>query len=331
MALIVQKFGGTSVADERARGFLAAKAETARKRGDQVVLVVSAMGRRGAPYATDTLLDLVETFGPAADAMTRDLLASCGETISCCLVAAFLTSRGVPSVPLTAFTAGIRVEGPFGDATPVAADAARIRAILNEGKTPVVTGFQGINPDGQLATLGRGGSDTTAVALGAFLKADYVDIYTDVPGVAAADPRVIPEAPFLDYLDYRSMYRLAFNGSRVLHDRSAQIAERYGVRVRVRSTFDETEGTLIGPERPDVREPAFLGIATSKEGSEKSKVTVLFRSGRGGEGVQTAIQTASSSSAERLASEDPDVAAFRCSAADAPLLAKSLFAACSGL
>ncbi len=328
MALIVQKFGGTSVADEKGRGLLAAKAEAARARGDRVILVVSAMGRRGAPYATDTLLDLLEPFG--ADGRTKDLVASCGETISCCLVSAFLSSRGTPAVPLTAYSAGIRAEGPYGDAAPTAADAARIRTLLEEGKIPVVTGFQGINPEGYLATLGRGGSDTTAVAVGAALKADFVDIYTDVPGVAAADPRIVPEAPFLEYLDYRSMYRLATQGARVLHDRSAQIAERYGLRVRVRSTFDDLEGTLVGPERAGVREPAFLGIAVLKETPESSRVTALFRSGRGGEGIEAAIRAAAAYDPERAASEDPDVASFRCAAETAPDLARALFRALNG-
>jgi aspartate kinase len=323
MALIVQKFGGTSVADERARGFLAAKAEAARERGDRVVLVVSAMGRRGAPYATDTLLDLLKPFQP--DARTRDLVVSCGEIISACLVASFLSSRGTPAVPLTAYTAGIKAEGPYGDATPTAADAARIRALLDEGKVPVVTGFQGVNADGQIATLGRGGSDTTAVALGAALKADYVDIYTDVPGVALADPRVIPEAPFLDYLDYRSMYRLASHGARVLHDRSAQIAERFNVRVRVRSTFDEKEGTLVGPTRPEAGRE-FLGLASEKDG-ERTRVTVLFRSGVGKNGVDKATQAASPVEPIPPKSGDPDVACFLCPAEDAPNLMRRLFKA----
>ena len=325
MALIVQKFGGTSVADERARGFLAAKAQAARARGDGVILVVSAMGRRGAPYATDTLLDLLEPFG--ADAAARDLVVSCGEIVSSCLVASFLASLGTPAVPLTAYTAGIRAEGPFGDAVPVAADVARIRALLDAGKTPVVTGFQGVNPDGQTVTLGRGGSDTTAVALGAFMGADFVDIYTDVPGVAAADPRVIPEAPFLDYLDYGSMYRLASHGARVLHDRSAQIAEARGVRVRVRSTFDDLEGTLIGPERPGVKEQAFLGIASSKEGPGSALVTILFRTGRGKEGLEKAVKSAAGLYRERVESADPDVAAFRCPASESAALARALFEA----
>lgn len=327
MALIVQKFGGTSVADEKAREHLAAKAEAARARGDRVVLVVSAMGRRGAPYATDTLLDLLAPFGDGADPAIRDLAASCGEVISACLVAAFLSSRGTPAVPMTAFTAGIRAEGPYGDAAPVAADAARIRAVSDAGKVPVVTGFQGLNPDGQIVTLGRGGSDTTAVALAAYLGADYADIYTDVPGVAAADPRIVPDAPFLDYLDYRSMYRLAAYGARVLHDRSAKIAEERGVRIRVLSTFDDRPGTLIGPERPGTAEPAFLGIAVDKKSPEFSVVTILFRTGRGGERVGKAAQAAAPWTRDRIPLEDPDAAAFRCPAASAPDLARALFAA----
>ena len=331
MALIVQKFGGTSVADEKARNHLAAKAEAALARGDRVILVVSAMGRRGAPYATDTLLDLLAPFGDGADPAVRDLVASCGETISACLVAAFLSSRGTPAVPMTAFTAGIRADGPYGDASPTAADVSRIRAVLDAGKVPVVTGFQGVNPEGQLATLGRGGSDTTAVALAAFLEADYADIYTDVPGVAAADPRIVPDAPFLDYLDYRSMYRLAVFGARVLHDRSAKIAEEHGVRVRVLSTFDDRPGTLIGPERAGSAEPAFLGIAVDKKSPESSVVTILFRTGRGGEGIGKAARAAAPWSRERIPSEDPDALSFLCPAASAPDLARALFAACKTL
>lgn len=327
MALIVQKFGGTSVADERARGFLAAKARADRARGDSVVLVVSAMGRRGAPYATDTLLDLLAPFESGADAAVRDLIVSCGEIVSSCLIASYLASLGTPAVPLTAYTAGIRSEGPYGDAVPVSADLVRIQSLLDAGTIPVVAGFQGVNEEGRIATLGRGGSDTTAVALGAFLNADFVDIYTDVPGVAAADPRVVPEAPFLDYLDYRSMYRLASHGARVLHDRSAQIAEAHGVRVRVRSTFDDLEGTLIGPDRPGANEPAFLGLASAKTDSDQAVVTALFRTRRGGEGIEAAVQAAKALSRERISSADPDVAAFRCPAAEAPDLTRALFAA----
>jgi aspartate kinase len=278
------------------------------------------MGRRGAGYATDTLLDMVPDAAPS----TRDLIVSCGEVISACLLSAMLESRGIPSRPFTAYTAGIQASGPYGDASPTGLDGQALRQVLDAGVVPVVTGFQGVLPDGSLATLGRGGSDTTGVALGAYLGADYVDIYTDVPGVAMADPRIVPEAPFLPYLDYRSMVRLAAHGARVLHDRSAVIAEEKQVSVRVRSTFDDGPGTVIGPERADSPTPDFLGIAVAKPGNGQARVVAVCRTGKGGLFSQ-AILAAAGRSPETQ--PDPDALAFKCTEAEAPDLARLLFKA----
>jgi len=187
VAFIVQKFGGTSVANADARERMLAKVEAAKARGDRVVVVVSAMGRKGAPYATDTLLGLLDEArtGPGAapsaaassdtscsDAAIRDLMASCGETISACLVAQLLSARGTKAVPLTAYSAGIHAEGPYGDAEITSVEAARIMAVVDAGSVPVVAGFQAVAPDGSIITIGRGGSDTSAVAIGAWAKAD---------------------------------------------------------------------------------------------------------------------------------------------------------------
>ncbi|HRZ66442.1 MAG TPA: hypothetical protein P5133_16045 [Spirochaetia bacterium] len=331
MPLIVQKFGGTSVADEAARACLAAKAAEARARGDEVVLVVSAMGRRGASYATDTLLDLLRGFDPDPVPLASDLLASCGEVISACLVSALLRAKGIPSVPMTAYTAGIRAEGPFQDARPLGADAEAIRAVLGAGAVPVITGFQAVGPGGQLLTLGRGGSDTSAVLVGLALQADYVDIYTDVPGVAKADPRIIPEAPFMDFLDYGSMSRLAALGAKVLHDKSAFLAESGGAILRVRSTFDSGEGTLIGPAgAPGRSAPDFVGLALSKDGSERARVGAVFASGRGAALKARAERAASALGCSPIPQGDPDASIFSCEQARSGELARALFEAIEG-
>lgn len=329
MAFIIQKFGGTSVASPQARQRMLAKVETARASGDRVAVVVSAMGREGAPYATDTLLGLLDEGhigSETSSGLIRDLLASCGETISACLVASLLSARGTKAVPLTAYTAGINASGPFGDAQITAVDAGRIMAVIDSGTVPIIAGFQAVAPDGGIVTIGRGGSDTSAVAIGAWAKADYVDIYTDVPGVAAADPRVVPDAPFLPRLDYRSMYRLASNGARVLHDRSALLGERFGVRIRVRSTFDDGEGTLISAEPMPAYSPVVLGIASNKT-EHDAVVTVVCREGTGASAEPRATATALGMGARPASGSDPDALAFSCKVDDAQALVKGLFKA----
>jgi aspartate kinase len=288
MGIIVQKYGGTSVADDASRQCLARKVRQAREAGDQVALVVSAMGRRGAPFATDTLIDALRGFEEKADPMGYALLVSCGETISAALVSAFLRSQGLPAVPMTAYTAGIRAEGPYDNASPTEVDARAVRAVLDAGRIPVVTGFQAINRQGEIVTLGRGGSDTSAVAVGVALKADYVDIYTDVPGVAKADPRCVDPVEYLDFLDYDAMFRLAKYGARVLHDRSAILAKLGGALLRIRSTRDEGRGTLVGPRGHMGREgrfhgvPDFFGLASAPLNEREDLVTALFAPGKGG-------------------------------------------------
>lgn len=336
MSLIVQKFGGTSLADTASREMLVRKVAAERAAGNQVVLVVSAMGRRGDPYATDTLLDLLKAFPGGADALTADLMASCGEVISACVIAALLASKGIAAAPMTAYTAGFGVSGAFGDADPAAVNPARMRAALASGIVPVVTGFQGVTPDGDIATLGRGGSDTSAVAIGAALGADFVDIYKDVPGVAAADPRLVPEAPYLDFLDYDSMFRLANHGARVLQDKSALLAKAANLRMRVRPTFDEGEGTLIGPaadaEGKAARPvPSFLGLATSPAEDGSVRMVAVFA-----EGTDPAAKIEAANALAREAGVlgqscgDSHAAAFLCSKEKSAAFASALVAALAG-
>jgi len=332
MALIIQKFGGTSVADADSRDQLVAKVAQARDHGDLAVLVVSAMGRRGAPYATDTLLDILRDFDPKPDGMISDLLVSSCETISACLIATQLRRRGIPAVPMTAYTAGIRAQGPFGDAVLTGVDGAEILARLGQGVVPVITGFQAVDPSNNIITLGRGGSDTSAVAVGAALRADYVDIYTDVPGVARADPRVIPEADYMEFLDYGSMFRLARHGAKVLHDRSAQLAGQSGMLIRVRSTFDEGEGTLIGPEGTRDKwgmpraNSEFIGLASLANPDGSRLVTAVFAKGKGLPGVAAALEAAQPFKVGRGLLDDPDAVSFRCDREHFPAFASALYA-----
>ena len=328
MSLIVQKFGGTSLADPEARTMLAEKVRKARAAGDEIVLVVSAMGRNGDPYATDTLLALLNEFHGGADGLINDLMVSCGEVISACVIASLLKARGIKAVPLTAYTAGIRAEGPFGDASPTMIDATFIRKILDEGKVPVVTGFQGIDAQGRVITLGRGGSDTSAVAIGAALGADFVDIYKDVPGVAKADPRLVKGVPFMSFLDYDSMFRLANHGARVLHDKSALLAKKSGLRMRVRSTFDEGEGTLIGMPIGGETKPLFLGLASCAAPGDRLRITAVFATGKGEGRIEAAKKAASAIGFDvSQPCEDPDAVVFLCAKSDAPKFAQALFEA----
>lgn len=246
MALIVKKFGGTSVSTKERRRQVLEKIITARKEGHDVVAVVSAMGRRGDPYATDTFLDMLKEVSPRPAARTKDLLAGCGETITACLLAEDLRASGCPAVPITGLQAGIRTDSRFTDGIVRQVDAGYLKEVVAGGAVAIVTGFQGYNDQMDLVTLGRGGSDITAIVLGGALEADGVEIYTDVPGVAFTDPRLVPSAPFLSSIDFSPMYMLALTGAKVIHPRAVSAAIQLNRPFWVRSTFNDDRGTLIG-------------------------------------------------------------------------------------
>lgn len=254
----MQKFGGTSVGDEEARLKARDRVISAKKQGFNPVVVVSAMGRRPGPYATDSLLDLVRSRGLPVDARGLDLLASCGEIISCVVMAGYLRAAGHEAVPLTGAQAGIRTDAEFGDASIQGINTARLLDVLASGQIPVVAGFQGVTDDGETTTLGRGGSDTTATALGVALRAECVEIYTDVEGVMTVDPKIVPEARLISAITYFEVEELANNGAKVVHPRAVHIAQQGGIPVRVRSTFAESEGTFITDE---VERRVITGIA----------------------------------------------------------------------
>ncbi|HEY5468221.1 MAG TPA: aspartate kinase [Coriobacteriia bacterium] len=251
--LIVQKFGGTSVATPDSRAHVCARVRGRVEGGADVIVVVSAMGRAGEPYATDTLLGLLGAVAP--DRREADLLSSCGEVISAVVLAHELRATGVAAYALTGRGAGVLTDGEFGDAAVLAIDPVPLTDALARGLVPVVTGFQGVSPAGETTTLGRGGSDTTACAIGAALGADAVEIHTDVDGVMSADPRTCDGVRVLDSLQYEELFQMARAGAKVMHAPAAEIAMTAGVPVRVLNTDGSSRGTLVASAE------TFVGVA----------------------------------------------------------------------
>ena len=255
--IVVMKFGGTSVADASGRQALARRVLATLETGAAPVVVVSAMGRAGAPYATDTLLGL--TAGLPSSDRERDLLASVGECISAVVVAHELRGAGVDAIAFSGADAGILTDDHHTAATITEIHTGALVAALDSLQVPVVAGFQGVAPDGSITTLGRGGSDTTACALGVALSARSVEIYTDVDGVMSADPRAIDDAGVLTCIGAEELFQMARHGSRVVHTPAAELALGSGIGLRVRNTFSDHEGTHVA----DVRSYAPSGVATA--------------------------------------------------------------------
>jgi aspartate kinase len=238
--IIVQKFGGTSVADPGLIRNVARRVAETSDQGKQVVVVVSAMG-----HTTDKLVDLARAVGGGTPEREMDMLLATGEQVTVALLAMALKGMGYPAVSLTGAQAGIMTDNAYARARIMSVDQERIRQELEQGKIVVVAGFQGINACNDTTTLGRGGSDTTAVALAAALNAEVCEIYTDVDGVYTADPRILPEALKLDRISYDEMLELASLGALVLQARSVEYAKNYGVTIHVRSSFNDNRGTLV--------------------------------------------------------------------------------------
>ena len=239
--VIVLKFGGTSLADGRRILAAARRAAALRNRGLQVVVVVSAQG-----HTTDVLAEQVATICPDAPAKLTDPYLAAGEQLSAGLMALALHSMGQAAVPLTGWQAGLLTDETHGNAQVLALGSDRIRRELDAGRIVVVAGFQGVSRSGDITTLGRGGSDTTAVALAAFLKARLCRIYTDVDGVYDRDPRQYSDAVKYDRISYGKMLSLIARGAQVLHDRSVELARKHGITVEVLSAFGDLPGTLVG-------------------------------------------------------------------------------------
>jgi len=251
LRILVQKFGGTSVATAERRANVVSKVSEAVHSGYSPVVVVSAIGRSGDPYATDTFLSMVKGIYPDLPKRELDLLLSCGEVISGTILVSTLNSLGFEAVLFTGGQAGIITDQEFGDARIVRVEPGKILEQLAKGKIVVVTGFQGTTEDGQITTLGRGGSDTTASALGVALNAEAIDIYTDVEGIMTADPRIVENARTIDIVTYNEICQMAYQGAKVIHPRSVEIAMQRNIPIRIKSTFSDEPGTLVTNMYPD--------------------------------------------------------------------------------
>ena len=245
MNVVIQKFGGTSVSSEEKREAAVKRVREAKDLGLAPVVVVSAMGREGDPYATDTLKGLAEKIDPRLPLRELDLIMSCGEIISAVVLAATLHRAGIKAAAVTGPQAGLVTDGCFAEAQVVACDPGRLYRLIEAGIVPVVAGFQGADENREINTLGRGGSDTTAVILGAVLKAPRVDIFTDVDGISTADPRLCREARVIRRLTYSEVCQLAYEGTKVIHPAAVEVAMNHNVDVAVRSLMEEGPGTLI--------------------------------------------------------------------------------------
>jgi aspartate kinase len=274
VALIVQKFGGTSVADMDRIRTVAARVARTHAAGHHVAVVVSAMAGE-----TNRLLALAKAAHPRPDDRESDVLASTGEQVTCALTALVLHDLGVPARSFLGHQVRIETDSAYGRARIVRIDAQRLRETLAEGAVAVVAGFQGIDAEGSITTLGRGGSDTSAVALAAALEADVCEIYTDVDGVYTADPNIVPDARKLPRVAYDEMLEMASLGAKVLQARSVEFAKKYGVAVHVRSTFKPDPGTLVTREESGMEEVVVTGVTHDRSQAKISLLRVPDRPG----------------------------------------------------
>ncbi|MEF9934981.1 MAG: aspartate kinase [Clostridium sp.] len=244
MNILVQKFGGTSVATAETRELVASKIEKASNDGFLPVVVVSAIGRKGDPYATDTLLSLVDV-KESTSAQERDLLMCCGEIISAVVLSDTLNKKGLRTRVLTGGQAGIITDNNYGNAEIIKVDPVKVYDLLLAGIIPIITGFQGATMNNELTTIGRGGSDTSATVIGEALKAKAIEIYTDVDGIMTADPRIVNDAKIIDSISYSEVFQLADHGAKVIHPRAVSYAMRGNIPVYIKNTMSDAKGTII--------------------------------------------------------------------------------------
>ena len=266
MALIVQKYGGTSVADPERIRAVAEHVAFTKRHGNDVVVVVSAMGK-----STDNLIKLANDVSSVQPARELDMLLTTGERISMTLVCMALAGVGIDAISFTGSQVGIITDTVHTKAKILEVKGDRVREALAQGKVCVVAGFQGVSTDKEITTLGRGGSDTTAVALAAALYADSCEIYTDVTGVFSADPRIVPQARKLQHINFDEMLEMAGAGSKVLALRSVEFARNHNVPIQVRSSFTWEPGTWVTSQEPSMEDPIISGVVTDVS---EAKVTV---------------------------------------------------------
>ncbi|MFS1513144.1 aspartate kinase [Chengkuizengella sp. SCS-71B] len=245
MSILVQKFGGTSLSNEFARSHVIDHIKSAYEQNYKLVVIVSAMGRRGEPYATDTLIELIKNNGDQLPPKETDLLLGCGEIISASVLCSLLNQASISSEVLTGSQAGVLTTNQHNKALIKSIQPNRIMQLLDQNKVVIITGYQGCNETGDLTTLGRGGSDTSATAIASALNAEMVDIFTDVEGILTADPRIVEDAKPLKKVSYIEICNMAQYGAKVVHPRAVEIAMHSNIPIRVRSTFSKDEGTLV--------------------------------------------------------------------------------------
>src|SRR5436190_845100 len=267
MSLIVQKYGGTSVGNTDRIQNVAPRVAPDTAKGDQIVVVVSAMSG-----VTDNLIKLAKELMPLPNEREMDMLLATGEQTTIALTAISLHSIGVPACSLTGAQAGIVTDGVHTKAKIQNITPKRIHELLNDGNVVIVAGFQGQTIEGQVTTLGRGGSDLTAIALAAALKADLCQIYTDVDGVYTADPRIVPKAKKLNEISYDEMLELASLGAKVMQSRSVEFAKKFGVVFEVRSSLNDNPGTIVKEETKNMEDIVVRGVSLDKN---QAKVTLV--------------------------------------------------------
>ncbi|MGI8907774.1 MAG: aspartate kinase [Candidatus Sumerlaeaceae bacterium] len=274
MAVIVQKFGGSSVADPERIRHVADLAIREQQRGNQIVVVVSAMGK-----TTDGLLALAQQITSSPDPREIDMLISTGEQVTIAMLAIAIQSKGGKAISFTGPQVGILTDNSHRKAKIVRINDEKIRRELEAGRIVIVAGFQGMTAENEVTTLGRGGSDTTAVALAAVLKADVCDIYTDVDGVYTADPRIVKNPRKLERISYDEMLELASLGAKVLHSRSVEFAKNYNVPIHVRSSFEDVPGTMVVKEAKEMEDIVVSGVAYNRNEAKVSLIGVPDRPG----------------------------------------------------
>lgn len=261
MNILIQKFGGTSVSSIERRELVADKIIKAKKEGYAPVVVVSAMGRKGDPYATDTLIDLVKSIPDNMSKKELDMLMACGEIISCSVLCSTLKSKGYLCTTLSGGRAGIITNDDFGNASVIKVETEILYSLLEKDIIPIVAGFQGITEKGDVTTLGRGGSDTTAAILGEALKAIEIQIFTDVDGIMTADPKIVPDARVIQSIGYNEVFQFADQGAKVIHPRAVEFAMRGNIPLVIKNTLSDAPGTLITNYYEDgVNKPLVTGI-----------------------------------------------------------------------
>ncbi|MFO7815119.1 MAG: aspartate kinase [Halanaerobiales bacterium] len=265
MSLVVLKFGGSSLKNKKARRAAVNRIEESLQKGNKPIVIVSAIGRKGSAYATDTLLELAENTFKDLDGREKDLIMSCGEIISSVIMVQHLKKKAIKAKALTGAQAGILTDENYCNSDVININPENVLRLINKNIVPVIAGFQGISKNGEITTLGRGGSDTTASIIAAGLSAKKIEIYTDVEGLLTGDPSIIEKANFLAKTNYTEACELAYQGAEVIHPAAAEIAMKNKIPIEVRSTFNNKEGTIIDKIGDKKKLTPITGLASRED------------------------------------------------------------------